>query len=374
MADPREFNLISNSPAINHPTRECNEYGIWGEITNKCQVVCEPLDPFRTNYSDLNNDGKIQNTEIMGLYKIPHINNNYYVKQGNIKFGDIYTGGARWGRTLAGQYAIGECDSTISYGTQVYKNNMLTTSNENIIFINGSNNNATVPFSYEIGSRPYRECLPDGTWGPVHNPCVLYNDTCGNQKIYNRDLINNPNSIERTELIATLSSSSLVMDDITNNGNQVTEITLETSCDPRYYTGTISQQCNINTQNWSGQLNSSCVLKTCDAYSEIINNIEFVSIPGGTYYMKDTGFTGLITLNNHTYQGYQVNQACPNYYECIDCKDNQVKYSCEYNINTNQAEWKTTGSCRPISCKFEELITYCENTKNAIYNRIYKTF
>lgn len=366
MADPREFNLISNSPAINHPTRECNEYGIWGEITNKCQVVCEPLDPFRTNYSDLNNDGKIQNTEIMGLYKIPHINNNYYVKQGNIKFGDIYTGGARWGRTLAGQYAIGECDSTISYGTQVYKNNMLTTSNENIIFINGSNNNATVPFSYEIGSRPYRECLPDGTWGPVHNPCVLYNDTCGNQKIYNRDLINNPNSIERTELIATLSSSSLVMDDITNNGNQVTEITLETSCDPRYYTGTISQQCNINTQNWSGQLNSSCVLKTCDAYSEIINNIEFVSIPGGAYYMKDTGFTGLITLNNHTYQGYQVNQACPNYYECIDCKDNQVKYSCEYNINTNQAEWKTAGSCKPISCKFEELITYCENTKNCV--------
>lgn len=364
--NPRDFNLISNSSNLIQPTRECNKYGMWGEISDKCQVACEPIDPFRTKYNDLNNDGKIQNTEILELYKIPHVIGQYYIQNGNLKYGDKYTGGARWGRTLAGQYAIGECDSTVSYGTQIYKNNALITSTENIIFINSGSSENISPFPYDIGGRPYRECLPDGTWGPVHNPCVLYNETCGNKKIFNRDLINNPNSIERTELVATLNSSSLVMDDITNNGNQVAEITLETSCDPRYYTGKISQQCNINTQNWSGPLNSNCNLKTCNAYNETVNNIEFISIPGETYYMKDTGFTGLITLNNRTYQGYQVNQACPNYYKCVDCKDNKLQYTCEYDTDINQQKWNSTGECQPISCSFGDLVNYCNDGRTCI--------
>lgn len=363
--DPRDLNLISNISSVTNPTRECNKYGVWDEIHNKCVRVCEPLDPFRTNYYDANNDGKIQSTEILSLYKIPHINNQYYVDNNGKKEGDKYTGGARWGRTLAGQYAIGECDSTISYGTQIYKNNSLTTSTENIIFVNGGDPNYTsTPFPYDIGGRPYRECLPDGTWGPVHNPCILYNETCGSKKIYNRDISNNSNnSIVTNNIVATLSSSSIIIDDVEDNSSQNINVTVETSCDSRYYTGKVSQQCNINTQSWTGTINSSCDVKTCDAYSESINNIEFISIPKDLYYMKDTGFKGALYLNNHTYIDYQVSQECPEYYECINCQNNnKVQYTCEYDSSINQPSWKSSGECRPISCNFNDLITYCNNS------------
>lgn len=355
--DPRTLTMITNNSTNIKPTRKCNKYGIWEEIDNKCVKACEPLDPFRTNFT-YTGDGNDLKVSVNNLYKVPHYRNNYYKesKTNNLKYGDKYTGGAKWGRTLAGQYAIGECDSTIKNGTQIYRNNNLVVSNENIVFINGGD------IDNGMGGRPYRECLPDGTWGPVHDPCILYDNICSDKNIYNGNISNS--LIESSNIIGVLNSSSIIYDDIQDSQNILIEV--ETSCEPKYYTGKVSQQCDITTQQWTGQLTSTCEPKTCDAYSESVNDIEFVSIPANKYYMKDTGFTGQLTLNNNTYIDYKVNQTCPEYYECKNCTNNAVQYICEYNEDTSQPQWNSIGECEPISCDAYALQQKCELYGNCV--------
>ncbi len=360
---PELKKFFENTTLIQHPTRRCNKYGVWGAIENECEKACEPLDPFRTNFTYEGSGNNLKVT-VLGLYKTPHLRNDYYKEiDANTKVGDIYTGGARWGRTLAGQYAIGECDSTIKTNMQVYNaNGQLVNSNQNITFIsNGSKNDVIPGTTIKIAGRPYRECLPDGTWGPVHNPCRLYN-ACPSLNVYNADLSQYSSAVAKREIVGSLNSSSILSEDIFNNTNSV-RVTSE--CDKRYYEegGTISKNCIIQTQQWdSNSLNNSCILKVCPSYNKKIGNVEIINIDSSRelYYPKNSGYSGEITLNNRSYKGYSVNRFCPNLFECIDCEDTStVKYTCVYDENTNDLIWESTGRCEPRSCSFNALVSKC---------------
>lgn len=367
---PELKKFFENTTLIQHPTRRCNKYGVWGAIENECEKACEPLDPFRTNFTYEGSGNNLKVT-VLGLYKTPRLRNDYYKEiDANTKVGDIYTGGARWGRTLAGQYAIGECDSTIKTNMQIYNaNGQLVNSNQSITFIsNGSKNDVIPGTTIKIGGRPYRECLPDGTWGPVHNPCMLYK-TCPETTIYNTDLPEYKSYAVKKEVVGTLSGSSMVYEDAMSNNNSVK---VTTDCDSKYYEplGTISQNCLLNTQQWeTNSLTNSCILKTCPPYSEKIGEVEIVNINStkGLYYPKGAGFSGQITYNNRTYKGYTFNNYCPNYFECVNCEDTKtVKYTCVYDEEIQDLTWQSSGECEPRSCLFTDLITLCNQSGNCV--------
>lgn len=367
---PELKKFFENTTLIQHPTRRCNKYGVWGAIENECEKACEPLDPFRTNFTYEGSGNNLKVT-VLGLYKTPHLRNDYYKEiDTNTKVGDIYTGGARWGRTLAGQYAIGECDSTIKTNMQIYNaNGQLVNSNQSITFIsNGSKNDVIPGTTIKIGGRPYRECLPDGTWGPVHNPCRLYN-ACPSLNVYNADLSQYSSAVAKREIVGSLNSSSILSEDIFNNTNSI-RVTSE--CDKRYYEegGTISKDCIIQTQQWdSNSLNNSCILKVCPSYNKKIGNVEIINIDSSRelYYPKNSGYSGEITLSNRLYKGYSVNRFCPNLFECIDCEDTStVKYTCVYDENTNDLIWESTGRCEPRSCSFNALVSKCNQLGSCV--------
>ena len=87
--NPRIFDFVSNRKSVTKPTRQCDKWGIWGEINNKCEKACEPIDPFRTKFS-IDSGKKIQ---IDALYKTPHLRGDYYEEKDGtngdkIKYGD----------------------------------------------------------------------------------------------------------------------------------------------------------------------------------------------------------------------------------------------------------------------------------------------
>lgn len=367
---PESKTFFANTALIQQPTRKCNKYGIWGKIENECEKACEPLDPFRTNFTYEGSGNNLKVT-VLGLYKTPHLRNDYYKEiDANTKVGDIYTGGARWGRTLAGQYAIGECDSTIKTNMQVYnENGQLVNSNQSITFIsNGSKNDVIPGTTIKIGGRPYRECLPDGTWGPVHNPCILYS-ACPNEDIYNTDLLNyNGGNIGRV-LVGSLTSSSILHEEILSNSGAV-KVTI--GCDPKYYEsdGTISKNCIVRTRQWdNSSFSHSCTLKVCPSYTESIGENVIVNIDSkkDLYYPVNSGFSGQITLNNKTYKGHTLSTTCPSLFKCVDCKsDNMVRYTCTYDKDVQELTWTTNGKCEPISCNFIDLEKKCEQARHCI--------
>ena len=75
------------------------------------------LDPFRTVFNDNNGNGLLENVEITALYKNPETEGKeelLIVDTGtNQRFGDVYTGGARWPRVVAGTEVTGVCDTSV---------------------------------------------------------------------------------------------------------------------------------------------------------------------------------------------------------------------------------------------------------------------
>lgn len=356
--NPRVFDFVSNRQSATKPTRQCDKWGIWGEIENKCEKACEPIDPFRTKFS-IDSKGKIQ---IDALYKIPHLRSDYYYvdEESGFKYGDKYTGGAQWGRTLAGQYAIGECDSTISKGINIIGKNGIQRSSENIVFIRSGSPKTKVN-GMTTGGRPYRECLPDGTWGKINNPCILY-EVCPEKTIANYNLANNYN-IEEKQIVGILNSSSLTIDKINDTTGQGKIVEIKSLCDSKYYTGEITGQCSLENKDWKGDITSTCELKTCSGFTKALGkngSIPFFNVSNNQYFAKGSGFkNNELSMKNKSYLGYKTEKQCPLYFTCKDCKNNTVSYTCDYNQTENELKWTANGSCEPISCSIENLEKVC---------------
>ena len=366
--NPRVFDFVSNRQSATKPTRQCDKWGIWGEIENKCKKACEPIDPFRTKFSFDGISGKIQ---IDALYKIPHLRKkeeeNYFYEENGDKYGDKYTGGAQWGRTLAGEYAIGECDSTISKDIYVIdEDGHKIPSSKNIVFIRSGPSVVKINGEDVVtGGRPYRECLSDGTWGKIENPCILY-EACSEKTIANYDLANN--NIEEKQIVGILNSSSLTIDKIrmtTKEGKTEEEkiVEVKSLCDSRYYTGEITGQCSLGSKEWEGNITSTCELKTCSGFTKALGkngSIPFFNVSNNQYFAKGSGFkNNKLSMKNKSYLGYKTKKQCPSYFTCKDCENNTVSYTCDYNKMENKLEWTADGSCEPISCSVENLEKVC---------------
>ncbi len=358
--NPRIFDFVSNRQSITKPTRQCDKWGIWGEIKNKCKKACEPIDPFRTKFS-IDSKGKIQ---IDALYKIPHLRKeeDYSHEKDGTKYGDEYTGGAQWGRTLAGQYAIGECDSTISKDIHVIdENGHKIQSSKNIVFVRSSSPE-TIVNGITTGGRPYRECLPDGTWGTIQNPCILY-EACPEKIITNSNLNYN---VKDEKTVSILNSSSLTIDKIKEAIESGKTVEIKSSCDPRYYTGEITGQCPLTNKDWTGDITSTCELKTCSGFTKALGkngSIQFLNVSDDQYFAKGSGFeNNKLSMNSKLYSGYKKEKQCPLYFTCKDCKNNTVSYTCDYNETENELKWTAEGSCEPISCSVENLKIVCNAT------------
>lgn len=367
--NPRIFDFVSNIQSVTKPTRQCDKWGIWGKIENKCEKACEPIDPFRTKFS-IDSKGKIQ---IDALYKIPHLRKeeDYSHEKDGTKYGDEYTGGAQWGRTLAGQYAIGECDSTISKDIHVIdENGHEIQSSKNIVFVRSSSPE-TIVNGVATGGRPYRECLPDGTWGTIKNPCILY-EACPEKTITNSNLANLYN-IEKKQTVSILNSSSLTIDKIKEAIESGNTVEIKSSCDPRYYTGEITGQCPLTNKDWTGDIISTCKLKTCSGFTKTLGkngSIQFLNISDDQYFAKGSGFKNYtlsmkidtLPIEYKSYLGYKIKKQCPLYFTCKDCENNAVSYTCDYNQAENELKWTAEGSCEPISCSVENLEKVCSAT------------
>lgn len=355
--NPRVFDFVSNRQSATKPTRQCDKWGIWGEIENKCKKACEPIDPFRTKFS-IDSKGKIQ---IDALYKIPHLRSDYYYvnEESGTKYGDKYTGGAQWGRTLAEQYAIGECDSTISKGINIIGKNGIQRSSENIVFIRSGSPETKVN-GMTTGGRPYRQCSKDGTWGKIENPCILY-EACPEKTIANYDLANN--NIEEKQIVGILNSSSLTIDKINDTTGQGKIVEIKSLCDSKYYTGEITGQCSLENKDWKGDITSTCELKTCSDFTKALGkngSISFFNVSNNQYFAKGSGFkNNKLSMKNKSYLGYKTEKQCPLYFTCKDCKNNTVSYTCDYNQTENELKWTADGSCEPISCSVENLEKVC---------------
>ena len=75
-ADIKKYDLRNTNSILGEtrPTRTCNKWGIWSEISDRCVATCEMLDPFRTVFNDNNGNGLLENVEITALYKNPETN------------------------------------------------------------------------------------------------------------------------------------------------------------------------------------------------------------------------------------------------------------------------------------------------------------
>lgn len=354
--NPKVFDFVFNRQDTTKPTRQCDKWGIWGEIENKCEKACDPIDPFRTKFS-ADSTGKLQ---IQALYKIPHLRSDYYEHRSNNKYGDKYTGGAQWGRTLAGQYAIGECDSTISKDINVFDKNSIQKSSKNIVFIRSGSPETKVN-GISTGGRPYRQCLPDGTWGNVEDPCILY-EACPEKTIINMNLTDSSN-VETKQTVGILNSSSLTIDKINETTGQEKIIEIKSLCDSRYYTGEITGQCSLGNKDWKGDITSTCKLKTCSGFKKALGkngSITFFDVSDNKYFAKGSGFkNNKLSMKNESYLGYKAEKQCPSYFTCKDCEKNAVSYTCDYDQTENKLGWTVNGSCEPVSCSVENLEKVC---------------
>lgn len=375
-ADLKQNSLKAIGSFATQPTRVCSKWGVWSEIENKCIASCEPLDVFRTDFNDANNDNLVQNHEIKRLFRTPLYRSNYFQTSGNnIKYGDKYTGGAKWGRTKAGTIAIGECDATIGKnhnyasfpastrrdGIQFLRNGDNTLKNINILEYNGT----TRAESIYTNGRPYRVCQSDGTWGPIQDPCVNFM-TCQDYTVTNEEMLGIFGSIvgkiNETQNIGTLNGGSINYSDVNQSGT-IFDIAptppVQCNNNKSFISGTISRTCNVKTGEWNNDMTSSCLLKTCGSKYESIGGNVLINVASGLYYAKSSGFIGSITLKNASgtnvnYSGYRYEGSCPSGYTCKNCTNNKYAYECDFDASNNLV-WKKAGECVPITCPYSSL-------------------
>lgn len=319
-----------------NPTRTCNKWGLWSEVENKCQATCEAIDVFRTKFNDINNNNKLENFEITALYKNPKFRDDYLMNSnGVIKYGDKYTGGAKWPRSVAGTIVVGECDATVG------KNNGYSGFSSNgIQFVrNGSD------LKYQ--GAPYRECQEDGTWGPVQNPCINFT-TCQDINIKNSNIYNSSN-VNDNNIIVSLSGGSILPE--SNSYQTLFGVSTDCNTNPNYESGKITKNCDITTGEWqSGFAENSCVLKSCGDVSYKIGDISVVDYKkeiNNLYYPSNSGLKGQIG----NYLGYGFSQQCPDGYKCEDCDNGKLTFTCELNKSNNEASWNRVGDCVLNNCK-----------------------
>lgn len=320
-----------------NPSRTCNKWGLWSEVSNKCQATCEAIDVFRTKFNDINNNDKLENFEITGLYKNPKFRNDYLLNPNDsIKYGDKYTGGAKWPRSVAGTVVVGECDATVG------KNSGYSGfSSDGIQFVkNGTD------LKYQ--GAPYRECREDGTWGPVQNPCINFT-TCQDINIKNSNIYN-PSSVNNDNVIVSLNGGSILPE--SNSYQTLFAVSTDCNTNPSYESGKITKNCDITTGKWQSDfVENSCVLKSCGRASYKIGDIEVIEREtNNLYYPSNSGLKGQIG----NYLGYGFSQQCPSGYYCNNCDDNKLTYTCSLN-ESNTPTWYRKGECVPYVCTFYSL-------------------
>ncbi|MDR0423114.1 MAG: hypothetical protein LBH46_00820 [Rickettsiales bacterium] len=165
------------------------------------RVDAEDVDWYSVVYD---NNGNITNIEFKK-------GKNYH----GYLFGDKYTGGAKWPRSLSLKpshmmergivndsdvnsqyiyisdaakgidkvYVKGECVASVGPRYQLEKTNWLEDfPDEGVTFVRSGPTNIHVAglegkIAKATGGAPYRECMEDGTWGKIHNPCINFK-TC----------------------------------------------------------------------------------------------------------------------------------------------------------------------------------------------------
>ena len=442
-----DFRDLSSKKQEVNPYRQCSKWGIWQPVENKCVATCEAIDPFHTGYTDFNNDGLIQNFEVTKLFAVPrnkyYLNGNPYSftdKDGNIltytnrnttnniRYGDKYTGGAKWPRAKAGSVVIGECDASVG----LKENRLIEVDNfpdEGIQFLRtGTDNDIQVkipqylenedgttigtieegnsdgltdigrPYRVETintNSRPYRVCQLDGTWGPVHNPCANFT-TCPDVSVYNANVIDNGlnNGIVNTNLlqssatnnnITTFDGGSIKFNQAQDSqGKTNVEIEMEKSCSSVDYfeSGTYKKYCNITNGVWNDSKDTNtCKLKTCGDLKITMGDIILLDTSKTStykYYPKDSGYKGQITINGTKYANYEISYQCPTGYYCANCKkyNNQfaIKYSCELDENKNPV-WvlDTNDKITNTETNHPHCVPYACTFENLSFESVYST-
>ena len=407
-ADLKANSLKENGSPMTQPRRVCSKWGVWSNIEDKCVATCEPLDPFRTNFSDTNSDGLLQNYEITELYRNPKYRSNYLQSDSinpEIKYGDTFTGGAKWGRTKAGEVAVGECDATVGeiqrsdystdaeYSAALSKRKSSGFPTEGVQFLrNGDTKEKSVSITGYDGKvdvkkiftkgRPYRVCQIDGTWGPVQDACVKFR-TCKDSTFTTKNLLElySSNQSDRFQKdsqnkydiqnIVTLSGGSINFSEAKNaDGSSKFEVPLSMNCSENksFESGTITKTCDVRVGEWKeGDTKTTCALKTCGSktfhidYNRNPKSIILKTLDAGKYYPKSSGYKGSILINNKTYEGYETSQACPTGYTCKDCDNNKVNFTCDFD-DYGVLSWTQKGECVPITCSFADLKELCSNT------------
>lgn len=338
--DVKDYSFRNGIANEVNPTRTCNKWGLWSEVENKCQATCEAIDVFRTKFNDINNNNKLENFEITALYKNPKFRDDYLTSSNSvIKYGDKYTGGAKWPRSVAGTVVVGECDATVG------KNSGYSGFSSNgIQFVrNGSD------LKYQ--GAPYRECQEDGTWGPVQNPCINFT-TCQDINIKNSNIYNSSNVNNNNNNIVSLSGGSILPK--SNSYQTLFAVSTDCNTNPNYESGIIKKNCDITTGEWqSGFAENTCVLKSCGDVSYKIGDISIVDYKKGInnlYYPSDSGLKGQIG----NYLGNNFTQQCPTGYYCNNCDNNKLTYTCSLN-ESNTPTWYRKGECVPYVCSFDSL-------------------
>ncbi|HSQ97422.1 MAG TPA: hypothetical protein VLL98_01755 [Rickettsiales bacterium] len=363
--DIKNISFKNGSDNEVNPTRTCSKWGQWSEINNRCEVACEAVDVFRTNFVDTNSDEKLQNHEITKFYKIPHYRGDYYITNSTtgITYGDEYTGGAKWPRAVVsddGEYVVGECDATVGEG---YTSVGFPTSGVQFM-----RNGTDTTYS----GAPYRKCLADGTWGPVINPCINFK-TCPDINISNSDIFSSTN-IDSEKNVVLLSGGSITYQETSSS----VEVSSDCSDNPNYESGTVIESCNVSTGKWMNDLSGSCVLKTCDhaiygfmntsSSLYVVNYLKSTNQITNLYYPTDSGLTGSLSLSydGNTYgyidnsfevscpTGYYYNDALSANITNINDTTSKIKYTCSLN-SSNNTVWNRTGECVPAVCKFSSL-------------------
>lgn len=327
-----------------NPSRSCSKWGQWSEINNRCEVACEAMDVFRTNFSDKNEDNKIENYEVTRFYKQPVYRSDYIGSTVNgVNFGDGYTGGAKWPRAVvsaSGEYVVGECDASVGEGYT-----SLGFPTKGVQFMrNGSDTT--------FDGAPYRKCLADGTWGPVINPCVNFK-TCADVNIKNSDVYSQI-YISSDNTIVSLAGGSITYP---GSGMISNNVPVSSNCadNPSYESGTISRVCNVSTGQWQGDINSTCKLKTCGVATYTIGETNVLlynpsAISAKLYYTVDSGLNGAFG----SYAGNNFTTSCPTGYYCNNCTDSKLTYTCSLNSSNNPI-WNRKGECVPAVCSFSSL-------------------
>ncbi|MDR3289736.1 MAG: hypothetical protein LBT02_00430 [Rickettsiales bacterium] len=180
-----------------------------GKLRNNGSVACQMGDIVYNNDScdvdpgnDCSNIAGNTWSRINGDDMI--LNNNIRTYNGN-RYGDRYTGGAKWGRSLGGLtitniiirdgrnetyvadeddkiYIKGTCFSLV--GKKIVENSKWVEGfpTDGALFVqSGDKNNV-------FEGAPHRECLADGTWGPVIDPCINFT-TCVDFKITSKNML-----------------------------------------------------------------------------------------------------------------------------------------------------------------------------------------